>query len=84
MATNNTDICFFDSNYSSINDPALFPTIRPVEAEDDDVFEEKNKTLSMLTRTIEAGDHALVLRNVSKRYGNFLAVDKISLTVSKV
>lgn len=84
MTTNNTDVCFFDSNRSSLNDPAIFPTIRPLEAEDDDVFEEKNRTLSMLTRTIEAGEHALVLRNVSKNYGNFLAVDRLSLTVSKV
>ena len=51
---------------------------------DSDVFDEANKTLALMTKDAESDKYALILRNVSKFYSGFVAVDNISLTIKKV
>lgn len=72
---------------STIKDTFTFdstPGISEPEEVDSDVFEEANRTLSLVTEDLESKSNSLVLRNVSKFYGPLLAVDNLCLTIQKV
>lgn len=71
---------------STIKDTFTFdstPGISEPEEVDSDVFEEANRTLSLVTEDLESKSNSLVLRNVSKFYGPLLAVDNLCLTIQK-
>ncbi|ESN90020.1 hypothetical protein HELRODRAFT_194721 [Helobdella robusta] len=73
------------NNNSSSSSQKLYTAAEYIEEQDDyDVIYERNKTLGMMSRDLLSPEpYAIVLRDVTKWYGRFLAVDGLSIAIER-